>query len=207
MVVSCLKGGKSDCSVHEALQRFSKPKHDQPRAAMSLPNRGIPQTIAGTAEAAHSHDTVISHQPQPITLSRCQSDMLPSIALELTPAGGRLDQDIARMLWRQTQKPISLIKGSVSKVSQQSIQPDTGSMQRSEAASNLLSGKKRLAEAGENTVVADDSLPGNEGMNYLQETCSEQQPAPDAVSGNADATDLRLPDEVLAEQATDWAGR
>jgi len=198
MVVSCLKGGKSDCSVHEALQRFSKPKHDQPRAAMSLPNRGIPQTIAGTAEAAHSHDTVISHQPQPITLSRCQSDMLPSIALELTPAGGRLDQDIARMLWRQTQKPISLIKGSVSKVSQQSIQPDTGSMQRSEAASNLLSGENR---------VADDSLPGNEGMNYLQETCSEQQPAPDAVSGNADATDLRLPDEVLAEQATDWAGR
>ncbi len=205
--MSCLKGGKSDCSVHEALQRFSKPKHDQPKAAMSLPNIGIPESFDGSAEAAQTDDVVISRQSQPLTLSRCQSDMLPSIALELTPAGGRLDQDIARMLWRKTQKPINLIKDSVSKVSQQSIQPDTGTMQQIEAVANLLSGENQLAAAGENGPVADDGLPGNEGMNYLQETCSEQQPAPVVVSGNADAADLRLPDEVLAEQATEWAGR
>ena len=205
--MSCLKGGKSDCSVHEALQRFSRPKLDQPKAAMSLPNTGIPDSLGGSAEAAPTDDAVISHQSQPITLSRCQSDMLPSIALELTPAGGRLDQDIARMVWRQTQKPINLIKDSVSKVSQQSIQPDTGREQQIEAVANLLSGGNQLAEAGENGTVADDVLHGHEGMNYLQETCSEQQPAPDAVSGNADAADLRLPDEVLAEQASDWAGR
>ena len=205
--MSCHNGGKSDCSVHEALQRFSKPKHDHPKAAMSLPSTGNPDSIDGSAEAAQPHDAVISHQPQPLTLSRCQSDMLPSIALELTPAGGRLDQDIARMLWRKTQKPINLIKDSVSKVSQQSIQPDTGTMQQVEAVANQLSGENQLAEAGENGPVADDGLPGNEGMNYLQETCSEQQPAPDAVSGSADAADLRLPDEMLAEQATEWAGR
>ena len=205
--MSCLKGSKSDCSVHEALQRFSKPKHDQPKAAMSLPNIGIPESFDGSAEAAQTDDAVISHQPQPLTLSRCQSDMLPSIALELTPAGGRLDQDIARMLWRKTQKPINLIKESVSKVSQQSVQSDTGRMQQVEAVANLLSGENQVAESGEKGIVADDGLPGNEGMNYLQETCSEQQPALDAVSGSADAADLRLPDEVLEEQAAEWAGR
>ncbi len=205
--MSCHNGGKSDCSVHEALQRFSKPKHDQHKAAVSLPKTAIPESFDGSAEAAQTDDAEISQQPQPLTLSRCQSDMLPSIALELTPAGGRLDQDIARMLWRKTQKPINLIKDSVSKVSQQSIQPDTGTMQQTEAVANLLSGENQVAESGENGLIADDSLPGNEGMNYLQETCSEQQPAPDAVSGSADAADLRLPDEVLAEQATEWADR
>lgn len=174
---------------------------------MSLPNLGIPESVGGSAEAAQTDNAEISHQPLPITLSRCQSDMLPSIALELTPVGGRLDQDIARMLWRKTQKPINLIKDSVSKVSQKSIQSDTGRMQQIDAVANLLSGENHLAEAGETGAVADDGLPGNEGMNYLQETCSEQRPAPDAVSGNADAADLRLPDEVLAEQADDWAGR
>ncbi|DBA84760.1 hypothetical protein WJX77_002067 [Trebouxia sp. C0004] len=194
-------------AVHEALQRFSKPQHNQPKAAMSLPNMGMPDSVGGSGEAAPTDDVVISHQPHPMTLSRCQSDMLPSIALELTPAGGRLDQDLARMLWRQTQKPINLMKDSVSKVSLQSIQPDTGRMQQSEAVTSLLNGENQLAGVGEHCTVADDSLPANESMSYLQGTCSEQQPAPDAVSGSADAADLRLPDEVLTEQANDWAGR
>ncbi|KAL0030493.1 hypothetical protein WJX79_009941 [Trebouxia sp. C0005] len=92
-------------AVHEALQRFSKPKHDQSKAAMSLPNLGIPESVGGSAEAAQTDNAEISHQPLPITLSRCQSDMLPSIALELTPVGGRLDQDIARMLWPDLRLP------------------------------------------------------------------------------------------------------
>lgn len=199
------------CSVHDALQRFSKrgsPQH----ATASDPEAG------GSQRSIRSIDAAVSpHQPQPAALSRCQSDMLPSIIPQLTPAGGRLDQDIARMLWRKTQKPISLLRDAIPIVSQHTAPPETGSMQLTEAEGNLLESQGRFENVPgvEGRLPSTDRHPlgfedielGHEATTYIEETSSGQQLAPHAASANADPSELRLPDEVLVEQANDWAGR
>lgn len=113
------------------------------------------------------------------------------------PAGGRLDQDLAHMLWRKTSKPINPLKQSVSALPQQSKVSDNSNMQH-----HVAEGSPTTTEAGASPHLTEAEI-------YIEETASNQQAAADGTFEDDDdvALDLRLPEEMLVEQANEWAGR
>ena len=90
-------------------------------------------------------------------------------------------------------------------------------MQLTEAEGNLLESQGqfenlpgvegRLPSSDRHPLGFEDMELGHEATTYIEETSSGQQLAPHAASATADPSELRLPDEVLVEQANDWAGR
>ncbi len=122
---------------------------------------------------------------------------------------GRLDQDIAHMLWRKTQKPINLLKQSISSYPQQSEEADSSGEQWSVGQDQMPEAGDHMLAVQGSTLGLEGSLHGAEGNSYIAETAAEQPAATDSVSrtGANGTSDLRLPDELLVEQANEWAGR
>ncbi len=126
------------------------------------------------------------------------------------PVSGRLDHDIAHMLWCQTQKRMNLLKQSLTRDSRQSHGSNSSSRQLPGAEGNINGAGGSLPTAEGSCHDAERGLHGTEGEVYIaDEAAAEQQAAAGSASANpADvALDVRLPDEVLVEQANAWAGR
>lgn len=119
---------------------------------------------------------------------------------------GRLDHDITHMLRFQIQKRVGLAKQSVTGRSQQAVQSHS-SKRHSQGAEGHLpeSAEGSFSGSEAHAKKAEAGLHGAESNLCVADEVSAAQQA--AAQSDDVQLDIRLPDEVLVEQAAQWAGR
>lgn len=119
---------------------------------------------------------------------------------------GRLDHDITHMLRFQIQKRVGLAKQSVTGRSQQAVQSHSSKRHTQGAEGHLPeSAEGSLSGSEAHAKKAEAGLHGAESNLCVADEVSAAQQA--AAQSDDVQLDIRLPDEVLVEQAQHWAGR
>jgi len=199
---------------------LTDPQSHEPESPYDLPveasgsTQAVPALNNAQHQIANSHTVPSVHKDQESNRSHVP---------------GRLDRDIAYMVWGESHKRASQLRHALPRRSNQQddlqpandqqdySQPATDQMHESQSLGDGDSGSVQLPGvegslpgAARNALGAKGNAHGAEGAMYMNDELSaEQKPMAEVSPNNKHGAmhEKHLPDEVLVDQAKQWAGR
>lgn len=226
-----LETNDADTPADEVM--LTDPQSHEPESPRDLPAEALSRTQAVPA---------LNHAQRQIANRHTVSSVHKDKESNGSHVAGRLDRDIAYMVWCESHKRASQLRHALPRRSNQrdDSQPANDQPDGSQPADNQLDEFRPLGDGGSGGVQlpgVQGSLPGAEGDSwraecslsgaarnalgakgdahgaegsmYMHDELSAEQKAAAEMSSNSNGGqhEKRLPDEVLVEQAKQWAGR
>ncbi|DBA84759.1 TPA: hypothetical protein ACH3X1_005802 [Trebouxia sp. C0004] len=182
----------------------------EPESACDVPVEASDSTQAVPALQHAQHQIANSHTISSVHRGK-ESDR--------SHVPGRLDRDIAYMAWHELHKRASQLTHALPRRCNKhhDIPPANDQLDESQPLGDADNGNVQLpgvmgslSGAARNGHGAKGSAHGAEGTVYMNDELLAEQKAAAVVPSNSihgDQHENRLPDEVLVEQAKQWAGR
>ena len=226
-----LETNDADTPADEVM--LTDPQSHEPESPRDLPAEALSRTQAVPA---------LNHAQRQIANRHTVSSVHKDKESNGSHVAGRLDRDIAYMVWCESHKRASQLRHALPRRSNQrdDSQPANDQPDGSQPADNQLDEFRPLGDgdsggvqlpgvqgslpgaegdswraecslsgAARNALGAKGDAHGAEGSMYMHDELSAEQKAAAEMSSNSNGGqhEKRLPDEVLVEQAKQWAGR